>query len=406
MTKQEIDKIRADFPILNQKVYNKQLIYFDNGATTQKPKQVIEAVSNFYSKTNSNIHRGVHFLSEKSTAIYEKSRECVKDFVNAAHVEEIIFTKGTTDGINLIAQVFGEKHFNEGDEVIISEMEHHSNIVPWQLICEKQKAKLKIIPFNDNGELIIEEFDKLLSEKTKIVAVTHVSNSLGTINPIKKIIKKARKFNVPVLIDAAQSIQHFKIDVQELDCDFLVFSGHKIYAETGIGVLYGKKKLLENLPPYQGGGDMIKTVDFEKTTYADLPLKYEAGTNNFVGAISLMVAINYIQTVGFDKIIEHETQLFNYATKKLSSIEGLKIIGTAKNKASVISFVLENIHNYDVGTLLDKMGMALRTGTHCTQPVMKHFNISGTIRASFSFYNTLEEIDLLYNAILRIKNLF
>ncbi len=404
--KQFTNKIRADFPILNQEIYCKPLIYLDNGATTQKPKQVIDAVSKFYSETNSNIHRGVHFLSEKSTLHYENARETVRQFVNANSTKEIIFTKGTTDAINLIANTFGEKYIKEGDEILISEMEHHSNIVPWQMVCERKNATLKIIPFNDKGELIFEEFEKLLSKKTKIVAVTHISNSLGTINPIKKIIEKAHKLNVPVLIDAAQSIQHFKTDVQELDCDFLVFSGHKIYAETGIGILYGKEKLLEALPPYQGGGDMIKTVDFEKTTYADLPLKYEAGTSNYVGAISLGVAIDYLQDIGFDDIIKYEKELLDYATKKLSSIKGLRLIGTAKNKASVISFILENIHNYDAGTLLDKMGIAVRTGTHCCQPVMKHFGIAGTIRASFAFYNTFEEIDKLHDAIIRIQKLF
>jgi len=406
MNKEFINKIRADFPILNQKIYNKPLVYLDNGATTQKPKQVIDAISEFYSQTNSNIHRGVHFLSEKSTLQYENSREIIRKFVNANSIKEIIFTKGTTDGINLIANTFGEKYIKEGDEILISEMEHHSNIVPWQMICERKNATIKVIPFNENGELIFEEFENLLSEKTKIVSVTHISNSLGTINPIKRIIEKAHKFNIPVLIDAAQSIQHTAIDVQELDCDFLVFSGHKIYAETGIGILYGKEKILENMPPYQGGGDMIKTVDFEKTTYADLPLKFEAGTSNYVGAISIGVAIKYLQSVGFEQIINYEKELLEYATEKLRSINGLKIIGTAENKAGVISFILDGIHNYDVGTLLDKMGIAVRTGTHCTQPVMKHFGIAGTLRASFAFYNTKQEIDQLYNAILRIQKLF
>ncbi len=406
MNKQFTDQIRADFPILNQKIYNKPLVYLDNGATTQKPKQVIDAISEFYSQTNSNIHRGVHFLSEESTLQYENSREIIRKFVNANSVKEIIFTKGTTDGINLIANTFGEKYIKEGDEILISEMEHHSNIVPWQMICERKNAKLKVIPFNDNGELIFEKFENLLSEKTKIVSITHISNSLGTINPIKRIIEKAHQFNIPVLIDAAQSIQHTNIDVQELDCDFMVFSGHKIYAETGIGVLYGKEKLLDNLPPYQGGGDMIKTVDFEKSTYAELPLKFEAGTSNYVGAISIGVAIEYLQNIGFEDIMNHEKELLEYATEKLSSIKQLKIIGTAENKAGVVSFILDGIHNYDAGTLLDKMGIAVRTGTHCTQPVMKHFGIAGTLRASFAFYNTKEEIDQLYNAILRIQKLF
>lgn len=400
-----ISKIRKDFPILEQKVYGKPLIYLDNGATTQKPKQVIDAVNKFYAETNSNIHRGVHFLSEKSTIEYENARKTVQEFINAKSEKEIIFTKGTTDSINLVAYSFTEKYISEGDEIIVSEMEHHSNIVPWQLACERKNAKLKIIPINDNGEIIYDEFEKLLTKKTRIVAITHISNSLGTINPIKKIIDKAHKYNVPVLIDAAQSIQHEKIDVQELDCDFLAFSGHKIYAETGIGVLYGKEKFLNEIPPYQGGGDMIKTVSFTKTTYADLPLKFEAGTANYVGAISLNEAIKYLQNTGFENIIKHEKKLLDYATEKLLQVSGLKIIGTAEQKASLISFNLGEAHNYDVGTLLDKMGIAVRTGTHCCQPVMQRFGIAGTVRASFAFYNTFDEIDNLQNALIRISKI-
>ena len=397
-----VQNIRKDFPILQEKIYNKPLIYLDNGATTQKPKQVIEAISNFYKTSNSNIHRAVHYLSSIATKEYEDARQTVKEYINAKSVSEIIFTKGTTDGINLVAFSFGEKFINEGDEIIISEMEHHSNIVPWQLLCERKKAILKIIPFNNKGELIFEEYEKLLSEKTKIVAVTHISNSLGTINPIKKIIEKSHSYDIPVLIDAAQSVQHTKIDVQKLDCDFLVFSGHKIYAETGIGILYGKEKLLDTLPPYQGGGDMIKNVSFEKTTWADLPLKFEAGTANFGAAISLKHAIKYIQDIGLEKIYKHEAELLKYGTEKLSSISELTIIGTAKEKSSIISFFLKNIHNLDAGTLLDKLGIAVRTGTHCTQPVMQHFNITGTIRASFAMYNTKEEINTLYETLLKV----
>ena len=405
MTKEQLFNIRKDFPILHQKIYNKPLVYLDNAATTQKPKQVIDAISDFYSQTNSNIHRGVHYLSSKATEEYEDARKTVKQFINANSISEIIFTKGTTDSINLIAFSFGEKYIKSGDEIIISEMEHHSNIVPWQMLCERKNAVLKIIPFNEKGELIFSKFEKLISEKTKLVAVTHVSNSLGTINPIKKIIEKAHSFDIPVLIDGAQSVQHQKIDVQELDCDFFVFSGHKIYSETGIGILYGKEKFLEAMPPYQGGGDMVNKVTFTKTTFADLPLKFEAGTSNFVAAISMKHAIKYIQNIGIENITEHETELLKYGTEKLSSIEGLKIFGTAKHKISVISFNLTRIHNFDAGTLIDKLGIAVRTGTHCTQPVMEHFNILGTIRASFAMYNTKEEINQLYEAIIRVKNI-
>ena len=405
MTKTLLQNIRKDFPILEQKIYNKPLIYLDNAATTQKPKQVINAVSDFYSQTNSNIHRGVHLLSSKATHEYESSREIVKKFINANSISEIVFTKGTTDSINLIAFSFGEKFINQGDEIIISEMEHHSNIVPWQMLCERKNAVLKTIPINDKGELIFSEFENLITERTKLVAVTHVSNSLGTINPVKKIIEKAHSFDIPVLIDGAQSIQHQKIDVQELDCDFFVFSGHKIYAETGIGILYGKEKWLEKIPPYQGGGDMVKKVTFKKTTYADLPLKFEAGTSNFVAAVSLKHAINYIQNIGIENIAKHETELLKYGTEKLSTIEGLKFIGTATHKTGVISFNLNGIHNLDAGILIDKLGIAVRTGTHCTQPVMDYFNIAGTIRASFAMYNTKQEINQLFNAILKIQKI-
>lgn len=402
----DINKIRQDFPILNQKIYNKPLVYFDNGATTQKPQIVIDEIINCYTKLNSNIHRGVHFLSEQSTIKYETARETVRRFINAKSTGEIIFTKGTTEAINLVASSFSNKYLNTGDEVIISEMEHHSNIVPWQLVCEQKDAKLKILPFDDNGDLQIDKLDNLITEKTRIISVTHISNSLGTINSVKKIIEIAHSRNIPVLLDAAQSIQHLLIDVQELDCDFLAFSGHKIYSETGIGILYGKEKILEELPPYQGGGDMIKNVSFEKSTWADLPLKFEAGTSNFVGAISLGKAINYLENIGLKNIAEYESSLLEYATKKLSSIDDFKIFGTSKKKSGIISFNLKGIHNYDVGMMLDKMGIAVRTGTHCTEPVMKHFNIPGTVRTSFAFYNTFDEIDALYDGILKVIKIF
>ncbi len=402
----DVNKIRNDFPILSQKAYNKPLVYLDNGATTQKPQFVLDKINKFYSSQNSNIHRGAHYLSEQATAEYEKARLTIKQFVNANHLHEIIFTKGTTDSINLVAFSYGEKFVNEGDEILVSEMEHHSNIVPWQLLCERKNATLKVIPINDAGELIMSEFEKLINKNTKLVAVTHVSNTLGTINPIKEIIRVAHKNNVPVLIDGAQGIQHTKVNVQELDCDFYAFSGHKIYAETGIGILYGKEKYLNSMPPYQGGGNMVDIVSFEKTTYNELPHKFEAGTTNFGGAISLSAALQYISNIGIDKISEYELDLLNYATEKLSEIEGLVIYGTANNKSSAISFLLDGIHHYDVGVMLDKTGVAVRTGTHCNQPLMKRLGITGTVRASFSFYNTKEEVDILCNSINRVKQIF
>ncbi|MBN1250786.1 MAG: cysteine desulfurase [Bacteroidales bacterium] len=402
----DIEKIRADFPILNQKIYGKDYIYFDNGATTQKPIQVINAVSEFYSSINSNIHRGVHLLSEKSTKAYEDVRAKVQKFINAEHEHEIIFTKGTTDSINLIAFSFGEKYVNKGDEIIVSAMEHHSNLVPWQMLCQRKNAKLKIIHFDKNGELETDKINDLITDRTKLLAVTHISNALGTINPVKKIVQLAHNKNVPVLIDGAQAIQHTIVDVQEIDCDFYVFSGHKIYAETGIGVLYGKEKFLNEIPPYQGGGDMVDHVTLEKSTYLDLPFKFEAGTSNYVGAVSLGIAIDYINEIGLNKIAEYETELLNYATQKMQAIEGLTIFGNAKNKASVISFLLKNIHHYDAGMIIDKMGIAVRTGSHCAQPVMTYFDITGTIRASFAFYNTKEEIDRFIEAILKVKQMF
>jgi len=402
----DIDKIREDFPILHQKVHDKPLVYLDNAATTQKPRQVIDKVNEIYSIKNSNIHRGVHFLSNQLTEEYEASREVVQHFINAKHKHEIVFTNGTTHSINAIAFSYGEKYVNEGDEIIISEMEHHANIVPWQMLCERKKAKLKVIPINDKGELLLDTYKQLLSEKTKIVAVTHVSNTLGTINDINTIIKLAHEKNIPVLIDGAQSIQHEKVDVQALDCDFYVFSGHKVYGPNGTGVLYGKEKWLEDIPPYQTGGEMIQNVSFEKTTFNELPFKFEAGTPNYVGAIGTAEALKYMTNIGFDAILAHERDLLNYATEKLTSIDGFKIYGQSKEKISVISFLLDNIHHYDTGMVLDKLGIAVRTGHHCTEPLVKHFNIDGTVRATFAIYNKKEEVDALYDGLLKVKQMF
>jgi len=394
-----IEKIRNDFPILNQLVHNKPLCYLDNAATTQKPQVVIDTINDFYSTTNSNIHRGVHYLSERSTQAYENTRTIVKDFINAKSEKEIIFTSGTTASINLVAQTFGRKFFTVGDEVIITNMEHHSNIVPWQILCEEKKAKLKVLPINDKGELQIERLNNLITDKTKLISVVHVSNSLGTINPINEIIKIAHQNNVPVLLDAAQSIQHIDIDVQKLDCDFLAFSGHKIYGPTGIGILYGKENLLEEMPPFMGGGDMISKVTFEETTFNELPFKFEAGTSNIAGAIGLGTAIEYVSKIGLKNIHQYESELLSAATQKISDIDGIKIIGTAKEKTSVLSFIIENIHPHDIGTFLDFEGVAIRTGHHCTQPVMDFFKIPATSRASFAFYNTLDEIEQLTIAL-------
>jgi cysteine desulfurase/selenocysteine lyase len=401
-----IQKIRKDFPILNQEVYKKPLVYFDNGATTQKPKAVIDEELKIYSQENSNIHRGVHYLSEQLTQRYEDARKVVQNFINAQHDHEVIFTSGTTESINTVAFSFGERYVEEEDEIIISTLEHHANIVPWQMLCEKKKAILKVIPINEKGELLIDEYEKLISDKSKIVAVNQVSNALGTVNDVKKIIEIAHSKDIPVLIDGAQSVQHEKVDVRELDCDFFVFSGHKLYGPNGIGVLYGKEKWLNEMPPYMTGGEMIKKVSFEKTTFNELPFKFEAGTPNYVSAIGLATAIEYVQNLGLENIAAYEKELLDYGTKKLSSIDGLRIIGTAENKVSVISFNLENIHHYDAGMVIDKMGIAVRTGHHCAEPLMDRFNIEGTIRASFSFYNTKEEIDKLYEAILTVKQMF
>ena len=398
----DVQKIRADFPILSQKVNGKPLVYFDNGATSQKPQVVIDAISKYYSEINANIHRGVHTLSQLATDAYEISRNTVQKHLNAKHNHEIIFTSGTTFGINLVANGFGSL-LKAGDEVMVSALEHHSNIVPWQFLCERTGAKLVVIPMNLKGELIMSEFDKLLSDRTKIVAVNHISNALGTVNPIEYIIKKAHQVGAAVLIDGAQATPHLKPDVQDLDCDFYVFSGHKICAPTGVGILYGKEEWLRKLPPYQGGGEMIAEVTFEKTTYADLPHKFEAGTPNISGGIVLGTAIDYMNSIGFENIASYEQELLEYGTKRLLEIEGLTIYGTSENKASVISFNIEGIHPYDIGTIIDKLGIAVRTGHHCAQPIMNFFNIPGTIRASFAFYNTKEEIDTFVEAVKKAQ---
>lgn len=394
-----IDEIRSWFPLLQTEVNGKKLVYLDNGATSQKPQTVIDALNTYYTSQNANIHRGVHTLSQEATSLYEQSREQVGTFINAKHAHEIIFTSGTTQGINLVAASFGRKFLHEGDEVIVSAMEHHSNIVPWQMICEERGALLKVIPINQTGELCLDELPGLITSRTKLIAVTHVSNALGTINPVHEIIALAHRHHVAVLLDGAQAVQHEKVDVQELDCDFYVFSGHKMFGPTGVGILYGKEKWLNEMPPYMGGGDMIRTVTFAKTEYNDLPHKFEAGTPNIADGIALAPAIEMIRKVGIQQIAAIEHQLLLEATEKLKRINGLRIIGEAKNKAGVISFLIEGLHPYDVGTILDQQGIAVRTGHHCTQPIMDFFGIPGTIRASFAFYNTAEEIDMLINGI-------
>lgn len=401
-----ISDIRDDFPLLSRKVYGKPLVYFDNGATTQKPKCVIDAVTEVYTSYNGNIHRGVHAMSDMTSEAYENAREKVRLFINAEKREEVIFTSGTTGSINSIAFSFGEKFINKGDEIIISHLEHHANIVPWQMMCERKGAFLRVIPINDKGEILCSEYLRLLSKNTKLVAVTQVSNALGSILPIEMIIEAAHSMDIPVLIDGAQGIQHGVVDVRKMNCDFYVFSGHKIYGPTGIGILYGKEKWLYELPPYQGGGDMVETVTFEKTTYNELPFKFEAGTMNYAGAIGLSQALDYILNTGREDIAEREKMLLSYATERLSAIKELKIYGTSDNKIPTISFLLKNIHQYDAGTILDKMGIALRTGTHCAQPVMAHFGVDGTIRASMCFYNTKEEIDILGTGIEKVLSMF
>jgi cysteine desulfurase/selenocysteine lyase len=397
-----IDTIRKDFPILSQKVNGKPLVYFDNGATSQKPQVVIDAISKYYQEINANIHRGVHTLSQLATDAYEASRGKIQQHINAKFAHEVLFISGTTHGINLVANGF-TSILKSGDEVLVSALEHHSNIVPWQMLCEKTGAILRVIPMDENGELILSEFDKLVSDKTKIVTVNHISNALGTVNPIKYMIDKAHKFGAAILIDGAQAVPHLKPDVQELDCDFYVFSGHKMCGPTGTGILYGKEAWLNKLPPYQGGGEMIKEVTFEKTTYAELPHKFEAGTPNIAGGIALGTAVDYMNEIGFENIQIQEKELLAYGTKRLLEIEGLKIYGTSKDKTSVISFNIEGIHPYDIGTIIDKLGIAVRTGHHCAQPIMNFFNIPGTIRASFAFYNTKEEIDIFVESVKRAQ---
>jgi cysteine desulfurase / selenocysteine lyase len=401
----DIQKIRADFPILIEQIRGKQLVYLDNGASTQKPHAVIEAEKYYYEHQYANIHRGVHYLSQLGTDLYEGVRRQIQEFIHAKHEHEIIYTKGTTNAINLVAYTFGRKFIHEGDEIVVTEMEHHSNIVPWQMLCDEKKCILKVIPLQPDGTILLEDAEKLITTKTKLVSVMYVSNALGTINPIKELIAIAHKNGAKILIDAAQAIQHFTIDVQALDVDFLVFSGHKIYGPTGTGILYGKEDILNAMPPYEGGGDMIKTVSFKGTEYNELPFKFEAGTPNIAGCIALGSAIKYVQDLGIDNIKAYETELLNYATERLSEIEGLKIYGTAAHKSSVISFLLDGIHPYDVGVILDNMGIAIRTGHHCAQPVMDYYGIPGTCRASFAFYNTKSEVDILVEGILKAKKM-
>jgi len=401
LTGYDIQRIRKDFPILESTVNGKPLVYLDNGATTQKPMAVIEAIQHYYISQNSNVHRGVHYLSQVATDAYEISRKKVQAFIHAEHEREIIFTKGTTDGINLVASCFGKAFIEEGDEVMISAMEHHSNIVPWQMICQERGASLKVIPITPEGELDMAAYANMLNEKVKIVSVTYVSNTLGTVNPVNEIIAKAHSQGIPVLLDAAQAIQHKPIDVVALDVDFMAFSGHKMYGPTGVGVLYGKEKWLDAMPPYQGGGDMIKTVTFEETVYNDIPFKFEAGTPNIEAGICLTNAIDYLTTIGIDNIARYEQELLAYATNSLRNIPDLRIFGTSEQKSSVISFLVGNTHPYDVGTILDKLGIAVRTGHHCTQPLMDHFGIPGTVRMSIGLYNTKEEIDLLVRGVER-----
>lgn len=401
----DIQRIREDFPVLDQQINGRPLVYFDNAATTQKPRPVLDALTNYYTGYNANIHRGIHHLAEKATAAFEATRKAIQQFLNAAHLEEIIFTYGTTDGINLVAQTYGRRFLKEGDEIIISTLEHHSNIVPWQMICEERGCVLKVIPVDDNGDLILEEYEKLLSERTRFVSVVHVSNALGTINPVQEIIEKAHAVGAVVLIDGAQASSHIDIDVQALDADFYVLSAHKIYGPTGMGALYGKKALLEAMPPYRGGGEMIKEVTFEKTTYNDLPYKFEAGTPNIADVIATKAALEYVDTLGKANVAAYENELLRYATGQLSDIEGLRIVGQARNKISVISFVMEGIHHQDTGVILDQQGIAVRTGHHCTQPLMRRFGITGTTRASFAVYNTKEEIDRLVQGLHRVRKM-
>jgi cysteine desulfurase/selenocysteine lyase len=402
----DVYKIRSDFPILQTKVHGKPLVYLDNAATTQKPRAVIDALVRYYSSENANIHRGVHALSEVATEGYEQARATVRCFLNARDNSEIVFVRGATEAINLVAQTYGCAHVGAGDEIIISAMEHHSNIVPWQILCEQRGARLRIIPVNDAGELLLDEVEQLLGAKTKLVAIAHVSNALGTINPVYKIVEMAHRRKVPVLVDGAQAAPHIQVDVRALDCDFYVFSGHKVYGPTGIGVLYGKAELLDAMPPYQGGGDMISSVTFEKTLYNRLPYKFEAGTPHVAGAIGLGVALEYVTAAGLNQIAAYEHELLTYGTQALASIQGLRLIGTAREKSAVLSFVMDNVHPHDIGTILDQQGIAIRTGHHCAQPLMQRFGIPATARASLAMYNTIEEIDALTAGLHRVKEVF
>lgn len=406
MTQLQIEQIRADFPILSEKIYNKDLIYFDNAATTQKPRCVVDKIEEMYYHYNANIHRGVHFLSQAATEANENARKVVADFLHAENRHEIIFTRGTTEAINLVAFSFGEAFCNAGDEIVVSVMEHHSNIVPWQMLCERKGLQLRVIPMYENGELDIEAYKNLLNERTKLVAIAHVSNVLGTVNPVKEIIDIAHTKDIPVLVDGAQAVPHIPVNVTALDADFYVFSGHKIYAPTGIGVLYGKEKWLNAMPPYQGGGEMIATVTFEKTTYNELPFKFEAGTPDYIGTVALAEALRYVENIGLENIAEYENELLTYATQRLMEIPNMRIIGTAKEKGAVISFLVGDIHPYDIGMLLDKLGIAVRTGHHCAQPLIDSLGIPGTVRASFAFYNTKGEIDVFIEALKRVSAMF
>lgn len=402
----DIQKIREDFPILSRTVYGKPLVYLDNGATTQKPRMVVDSLVNEYYSVNANVHRGVHYLSQQATELHEASREAVRRFINARGVSEIVFTRGTTESVNLLASSFGEEFMGEGDEVIVSVMEHHSNIVPWQLLATRKGIRLKVIPMNDRGELLLDEYEKLFTERTKIVSVTQVSNVLGTVNPIKEMVRVAHAHNVPFMVDAAQSVPHMKVDVQELDADFLVFSAHKMYGPTGVGVLYGKEEWLDRLPPYQGGGEMIQHVSFEKTTFNELPFKFEAGTPDYIGTTGLAKAIDYMNAVGMERIAAHESELTAYALERLRAIPDMRVFGEAAERGAVISFLVGNIHHFDLGTLLDRLGIAVRTGHHCAQPLMQRLGVEGTVRASFALYNTKEEVDALVAGIERVRRMF
>jgi cysteine desulfurase/selenocysteine lyase len=402
----DVETIREDFPILQTKVHGHPLVYLDNAATSQKPQSVIDALVRYYEGENANIHRGVHYLSQIATEEFEKARETVRAFVNAALTSEIIFTRGTTEALNLVAQSYGRANVGAGDEVLITAMEHHSNIVPWQMLCEEKGAKLRVVPINDEGELLLEEYEKLLGPKTKVVAVGHVSNALGTINPLQQMIALAHAKGIPVVVDGAQAVPHLQVDVQDLDADFYAFSGHKMYAPTGIGVLYGKHALLDAMPPYQGGGDMISSVTFEKTTYNKLPHKFEAGTPDMAGVAGLKAAIEFMNGIGIDKIAAHEHELLEYATEVIGALPGVRLIGTAREKASVLSFVLDEVHPHDIGTILDQQGIAVRTGHHCAQPVMERFSIPATVRASFAVYNTKAEVDALARGIRKVREVF